>query len=75
MKTQQKTDVATISRAQYSPVFPIIKNSMSVMLRTGATFVTFVHLLTFRILEPYPFKNIELVTLFQINDVIIVPSN
>ena len=45
------------------------------MICTGATFVTFVHLLTFRILEPYPFKNIELVTLFQINDVIIVPSN
>ena len=72
---------------------------MSVMLCTGATFVkknsclvakivsfnnAGLHLLTFRILETYPSKNIELffylgeelaVTLSHINDVIILLSN
>ena len=37
---------------------------MSVMLRTGATFVKMdtagLHLLTLRILEPYPSKDIEI---------------
>ena len=61
---------------------------MSVILCTGATFVkknsclvarivsfdtVDLHLLTFRILEPYPSKDIDLisVTLSHINDVII----
>ena len=65
---------------------------MSVMLCTGATFVkknscpvarsvsfdtTGLLLLTFRVLEPYLSKNIELDLshVSHINDVIIVPSN
>ena len=65
---------------------------MSAMHCTGATFVkknsclaarivTFdtagLHLLTFRILEPHPSKDIELISvmLSHINDVIIVSSN
>ena len=63
---------------------------MSVMLCTGATFVkknsclvarivpfdtAGLHLLTFRILEPYPSKNItlDLSHVIQINGIIIVP--
>ena len=63
---------------------------MLVTLCTGATFakknscvvariISFdtagLHLLTFRILEPYPSKDIELDLSHIINDVIIVPSN
>ena len=63
---------------------------MLVTLCTGATFakknscvvariISFdtagLHLLTFRILEPYPSKDIEFDLSHIINDVIIVPSN
>ena len=63
---------------------------MPVILCTGATFVKKIsclvagivlfntaglHLLTFRILESYPSKDIELdLSHFHINDVVIVPS-
>ena len=60
---------------QESNINQISNNTMSFMLRTGATFVkknsclvlriisfdtASLHLLTFRILEPYPSKDIEL---------------
>ena len=64
--------------------------SVSVMLCTGATFLkkkyclvarivsyftVGLHLITFRILEPYPSKDTALisVTLSHINDIIVVP--